>query len=114
MDTQTTINEIYSNLAAKGIVATKKEFYKDWLNRSESYFRYLKHSDKKPSADALAICSSKLKHYSILLKQKKQSHYYTLANEFSDYSNKLDLLIFDNSKTKWIERMEKEESKTLH
>ena len=114
MDTQTTINEIYSNLAAKGIVATKKEFYKDWLNRSESYFRYLKHNDKKPSADALAICRSNSEYAHVPLKQKKQSHYYTLANEFSDYSNKLDLLIFDNSKTKWMDRMEKEESTTLH
>ena len=42
---------------------SKREFYKDWLNRSEEYVRWLKHSNKQPSADTLAICSSKLKHY---------------------------------------------------
>jgi hypothetical protein len=102
MDTKQTINELYQNLHAKGIVSTRKEFYNDWLNRSECYFRYLKLKDKKPSSDALAICSSKLKHYSILL---KQNHHAVLADEFATYSNKLDAMIFSNSKSKWMNLM---------
>ena len=102
MDTKQTINELYQNLHAKGIVSTRKEFYKDWLNRSECYFRYLKLKDKKPSSDALAICSRKLKHYSILL---KQNHNAVLADEFATYSNKLDAMIFSNSKSKWMNLM---------
>lgn len=105
MDTKQTINELYQNLHAKGIVSTRKEFYNDWLNRSECYFRYLKLKDKKPSSDALAICSSKLKHYSILL---KQNHHAVLADEFATYSNKLDAMIFSNSKTKWMDLMNSE------
>ena len=42
MDTTHTINELYQTLLTKGIVATRKEFYNDWLNRSDCYFRYLK------------------------------------------------------------------------
>ena len=99
MDTKQTINELYQNLHAKGIVSTRKEFYNDWLNRSESYFRYLKLKDKKPSSDALAICSSKLKYYSILLEQNQQA---LLADEFVTYSHRLDEMIFSNSKTKWM------------
>ena len=30
MDTKQTINELYQNLYAKGIVSTRKEFYNDW------------------------------------------------------------------------------------
>ena len=32
-----TLNEIYSTLSAVGIVDSKREFYKDWMNRSEAY-----------------------------------------------------------------------------
>ena len=114
MDTQLTINEIYNKLSTLGVVDTKKEFYKDWLNRGESYFRCLKKKNKKPSADTLAICSSKLKHYSTLLRQKNQHQYRVLANEFSDYSTQLDTLIFHNSKMKWLDMMDVEEERTLH
>ena len=73
MDNQTALNEIYDTLSTIGVVDTKREFYIDWLNRSEGYLSALKHYDKQPSADALAICSSKLKHYSKLLQQKNNT-----------------------------------------
>ena len=109
-----TLNEIYSTLSAVGVVDSKREFYKDWMNRSEGYVRWLKHSNKQPSADTLAICSSKLKHYSRLLTQKQNDKCVELASVFSDYSTKLDLIIFDNSKTKWMELMEDDSNKTIH
>ena len=109
-----TINEIYNKLSSIGVVETKKEFYKVWLNRGESYFRCLKQKNKEPSADTLAICSSKLKHYSTLLRQKNQRHCSVLAKEFSVYSSQLDTLIFNNSKTKWLELMEEDKERTLH
>ena len=102
MTEQSIIEEIYTTLVKLGVVDTKKEFYRDWLNRSEGYLRYLKHAGKQPSVDALAICSSKLKHYSTLL---KQNHHALLAAEFVAYSNKLDAIIFLNSKTKWMNLM---------
>ena len=114
MDNQITLNEIYNKLSLICVVESKREFYKDWLNRSEGYVRWLKHSNKQPSADTLAICSSKLKHYSRLLTQKKDTKFVELASVFSDYSTKLDLMIFDNSTTKWMELMEDDSNKTIH
>lgn len=114
MDNQITLNEIYNKLSSIGVVDSKREFYKDWLNRSEGYVRWLKHSNKQPSADTLAICSSKLKHYSRLLTQKKDTKFVELASVFSDYSTKLDVMIFDNSTTKWMELMEDDSNKTVH
>jgi len=109
-----TLNEVYTKLSSIGVVDSRREFYKDWLNRSEGYVRWLKHTNKQPSADTLAICSSKLKHYSRLLTQKKDAKFVELASVFSDYSTKLDLMIFDNSTTKWMELMEDDSNKTIH
>ena len=109
-----TLNEIYNKLSSIGVVDSKREFYKDWLNRSEGYVRWLKHSNKQPSADALAICSSKLKHYSRLLQQKKGERFVELASMFNDYSHQLDIQIFDNGQTKWMDLMEKNSNRTIH
>ena len=114
MDNQSALNEIYDTLSNIGVVETKREFYVDWLNRSEGYLRALKHYDKQPSADALAICSSKLKHYSKLLKQKNTTQMTELASVFAKYSTKLDLLICDNSTSKWMRLMEEKAKATVH
>ena len=117
MDNQTALNEIYDTLSTVGVVDTKREFYKDWLNRSEGYLRALKHYDRQPSADALAICSSKLKHYSKLLKQKNTTKMIELASVFTTYSTKLDLMICDNSTSKWMKQMNERTEKaeqTVH
>ena len=100
MDNQTALNEIFNTLSNIGIVDTKREFYEDWLNRSEGYVRYLKHANKQPSTDALAVCSSKLKHYSLLL---EKSHHTHLASDFTTYSKKLDEVIFENAQLKWLD-----------
>ena len=114
MNNQTALNEIYDILSNIGIVDTKKEFYKDWLNRSEGYVRYLKHNNKQPSTNALAICSSKLKHYSKVLNQKNTSKMTEWASVFATYSTKLDLMICDNSTSKWMELMNKKAHTTAH
>ncbi len=36
MSVKTVINETYTLLNSIGVVNSKTEFYKDWLNRSES------------------------------------------------------------------------------
>ena len=114
MNNQTALNEIFNTLSNIGIVDTKREFYEDWLNRSEGYVRYLKHAKKQPSTDALAVCSSKLKHYSKLLQQKNTAQMTELASVFAKYSTKLDLLICDNSTSKWMRLMEEKAKATVH
>ena len=56
--------ETYTLLNKIGVVDTKREFCRDWLNRGDSYFCCLKHNQKPPSVSAIVVCSSKLKHYS--------------------------------------------------
>jgi hypothetical protein len=56
----------------------------------------------------LEIATSKI------LTQKKDAKFVELASVFSDYSTKLDFIIFDNSKTKWMELMEDDSNKTIH
>jgi hypothetical protein len=114
MNNQTALNEIYDTLSNIGVVDTKREFYEDWLNRSEGYVRYLKHNNKQPSTDALAICSSKLKHYSKVLQQKNTSKMMELASVFATYSTKLDLMICDNSTSKWMELMNDKSNTIVH
>ena len=114
MNNQTALNEIYDTLSNIGIVDTKKEFYKDWLNRSEGYVRYLKHNNKQPSSDALAIYSSKLKHYSKVLNQKNTSKMTEWASVFATHSTKLDLIICNNSASKWMELVNERVHTTIH
>ena len=114
MNNQTALNEIYDTLSNIGVVDTKREFYEGWLNRSEGYVRYLKYNNKQPSTDALAICSSKLKHYSKVLQQKNTSKMMELASVFATYSTKLDLMICDNNTSKWMKLMNDKSNTTVH
>ena len=114
MTAQTLLNDIYNNLNAQSIVDTKKEFYETWLNRSNSYLRYLKHTHKQPSADALAICSSKLKYYSKLIKTTYPNKHTDLTNSFDNFANQIDNIIFSNSKAKWLKLLEHTNDTTIH
>ena len=114
MENQTALNEIFNTLSNIGMVDTKREFYEDWLNRSEGYVRYLKHANKQPSTDALAVFSSKLKLYSELLQQKKKAQMPELASVFTKYSTKLELIICDNSTSKWMQLMDEKSKATVH
>ena len=111
---QTLLNDIYDNLSAQRIVDTKKEFAETWLNRSNSYLRQLKHSHKQPSADALAICSSKLKYYSKLIQTTYPNKHIDLTNSFDEYATRIDNMIFSNSKTKWLKQLEQSNDNTIH
>ena len=97
--------ETYTLLNAIGAVQTKKEFYRDWLNRGESYFRCLKHSQKPPSVSAIAVCSSKLKHYSEALKRKTDNDSRKLASHFDVLSARLDNAMYQQSKHVWMTQM---------
>ena len=74
--------------------------------------RYLKHNNKQPSTDALEKCSSKLKNYSKLLQKKKTTKMIELASVFTTYSTKLDLMICDNSTSKWMKQMNERTERT--
>tara|TARA_B110000908_G_C10180460_1_gene415423 strand:- start:436 stop:822 length:387 start_codon:yes stop_codon:yes gene_type:complete len=105
-------DETYELLNSIGVVATQTEFYRDWLNKSESYFRCLRFHKRQPSTQTIAICSSKLKHYSRLLEAKGDNKSKLLANDFSNLSQNLDDVIYSTSKSKWMRNVKEKE--TLH
>ena len=114
MEAKAVFDDTYKLLNSIGAVASKKEFYKDWLNRSDSYFRCLRFKNKQPSTQTLALCSSKLKHYSIVLTQKTDDDSKQLANNFASLANKFDAIIYTTSKAKWMDLMEDKASDTIH
>ena len=114
MEAKAVFDDTYKLLNSIGAVASKKEFYKDWLNRSDGYFRCLRFKNKQPSTQTLALCSSKLKHYSIVLTQKTDDDSKQLANSFASLAKKFDAIIYSTSKAKWMDLMEENASETIH
>ena len=113
MQAEMALKKTYDLLNEVGAVRTKKEFCKDWLHRGDSYFRCLKHNRKPPSVSVIAICSSKLKHYSAALKNKKTGESERLALEFDLLSNQLDLAIDKQSRHTWMLHIENEQKSKL-
>ena len=105
MTAEMVFEEIYTLLNKIGVVDTKREFCIDWLNRGDSYFRSLKHTQKPPSVSAIAVCSRKLKHYSKALKQKADNDSRKLASDFDMLSAHLDSAIYQQSKHVWMTQM---------
>jgi hypothetical protein len=105
--------ETFELLNSIGVVQTQNEFCVDWLNRSESYFRCLRFHKRQPSTQTIAICSSKLKHYSRLLEAKADDKSKLLANNFSNLSQNLDDVIFTASKSKWMNTVNEKVNTTV-
>jgi hypothetical protein len=113
-DNNAAIRQLYDILSNAGIVDSLKEFNEDWLNRGEGYLRYLKHHQKQASITSLAICSSKLKHYSRLMRKRNKPNITKLADAFDANANRFDTMIMTQRKMKWVDKMEQIENRTLH
>ena len=98
MTAEMVFEETYTLLNKIGVVDTKREFCRDWLNRGDSYFRCLKHKQKPPSVSVIAVCSSKLK-------QKADSDSRKLASDFEVLSARLDSAMYQQSKHVWAKQM---------
>ena len=57
-----------------------------------------------PSVSVIAVCSSKLKHYSEALKQKADNDS-ALASDFDVLSARLDSAMYQQSKHVWMTQM---------
>ena len=69
---KTVLNEVFEYLKEIKAVDTESEFSRDWLGRSESYMRSLRHKRVQPSIGTLAICASKLSYYGNRLKNRQK------------------------------------------
>ena len=105
MTAEMVFEETYTLLNKIGVVDTKREFCRDWLNRGDSYFRCLKYNQKPPSVSAIVVCSSKLKYYSAALKQKTDNDSRKLASDFDVLSARLDSAVYQQSKHVWMTQM---------
>ena len=61
--TKTVLDEIKHALMAANAVQGEQEFCVAWLGKNASYMRVLRFQQLQPSADALAVCASKLNYY---------------------------------------------------
>ena len=61
--TKTVLDEIKHALMAANAVDGEQEFCVAWLGKNASYMRVLRFQQLQPSADALAVCASKLNYY---------------------------------------------------
>lgn len=57
------LNRVRDELTSMGVVRNETEFCVGWLGRGVGYMRTLRHLGQDPSAEALAILTSKLAHY---------------------------------------------------
>ena len=74
----------------------------------------VRFNNKEPSAQTFSVCSSKLKHYSILLTQKDNYDCSELANNFTKMANQLDDIIYANGNHRWIDLMKNEAGESIH
>lgn len=93
------INDVFDYLKQIKAVDSESEFSKDWLGRSESYMRTLRFKNAQPSVGTIAICASKLQHYSNALKAKER--HCNIANELLLLSEACYEKINHLSKEKW-------------
>jgi hypothetical protein len=88
-------------------VSSGREFCQSWLAKDESYLRVLRFHQTDPSADALAICASKLGYYALRLEQSEQPSHKDWANRFIKLRSQCLHAIEMQARAKWMtpERM---------
>ena len=94
------LNEVFEFLKEIKAVDSESEFSKDWLGRSECYFRSLRHKRIQPSIGTLAICASKLHHYGNKIRDK-QSHS-DISNQMLSLSDACHNQIGALSRMRWM------------
>ena len=63
------LQNIYNQLASEHAYLSEREFSRDYLGKSETYFAYLKSAGKSPSSDALLSLWRRLNKEKKLCKQ---------------------------------------------
>ncbi len=88
-------------------VSSGREVCESCLTKDESYLRVLRFHQTDPSADALAICASKLGYYALRLEQSEQPSHKDWANRFIKLRSQCLHAIEMQARAKWMtpERM---------
>ena len=105
--TKTVLDEIKQALMAANAVQGEQEFCVAWLGKNASYMRVLRFQQLQPSADALAVCASKLNYYKQRLEGSSDSKHKQWAERFAILHSKCTKALNEQARTKWqvAERM---------
>ncbi len=105
--TKMVLEEIKRELMAANAVTGEEEFCVGWLGKNASYMRTLRFQNLQPSADALAICASKLNYYKTKLEQSSEARHRDWAERFGALYAKCILALNEQAEAKWrvAERM---------
>ena len=105
--TKMVLEEIKRELMAANAVKGEEEFCVGWLGKNASYMRTLRFQNLQPSADALAICASKLNYYKTKLECSSEARHRAWAERFAALHEKCAAALNEQAEAKWrvAERM---------
>ncbi len=105
--TKMVLEEIKRELMAANAIKGEEEFCVGWLGKNASYMRTLRFQNLQPSADALAICASKLNYYKTKLERSSDGRHKVWAERFSALHEKCTAALNEQAEAKWriAERM---------
>lgn len=99
--TKTVLDEIKNALMAANVVQGEQEFCVAWLGKNASYMRVLRFQKLQPSADALAVCASKLNYYTQRLERSSDGKHKQWAQRFAVLHRKCTMALNEQARTKW-------------
>ena len=105
--TKMVLEEIKRELMAANAIKGEEEFCVGWLGKNSSYMRTLRFQNLQPSADALAICASKLNYYRVKLECSSEARHRAWAERFAALHEKCAAALNEQAEAKWrvAERM---------
>ena len=105
--TRTVLDEIKQALMAANAVQGEQEFCVAWLGKNASYMRVLRFQQLQPSADALAVCASKLNYHKQRLESSSDIKHKQWEERFAILHSKCTKALNEQARTKWqaAERM---------
>jgi hypothetical protein len=105
--TKTVLDEIKHALMAANAVQGEQEFCVGWLGKNASYMRTLRFQKLQPSADALAVCASKLNYYRAKLERSSEARHRVWAERLATLHEKCTVALNKQAEAKWrvAERM---------
>ena len=99
--TKMVLEEIKQELIAANAVKGEEEFCFGWLGKNASYMRTLRFQNLQQSADALAVCASKLNYYHAKLERSSEARHRAWAERFATLHEKCMAALNEQAEAKW-------------
>ncbi len=96
------LEQVRDELITCSVVSSHREFCQSWLAKDASYLRVLRFHNTQPSADALAICASKLGYYAKHLENSAKPEHQDWVVRFEDLRQLCQQALETQARTKWM------------